>query len=198
MPHVTEGVTYYSGRDMTERTSADELLNAQNLALEAVAAPIPLEQALAVLAQVVEQQSGGSAVAAIILVDEETASLRSGVGPGLPTWYHDALEGVPIAEGVGACAWAAACNSVIVTPDIANAPSWQGLSHLGLPRMDGYEVARRIRAKPAGRKVTLCAITGWGQDGDKLRAQVAGFDQHLTKPVSAAQLSALITAESQN
>ncbi|MFU8814845.1 MAG: PAS domain-containing protein [Pseudomonadales bacterium] len=132
VPHLAEGVTCYSGRDMTARTGADELLSAQNQALEAVAAPIPLEQALAVLAEIVEQQSGRSAVAAIMLVDADTASLRSGVGPGLPAWYHEALEGVAIAEGVGACAWAAACNAVIVTPDIANAPSWQGLSHLPL------------------------------------------------------------------
>ena len=51
---------------------------------------------------------------------------------------------------------------------------------IGMPRMDGYEAARRIRA--LGRPVTLVALTGWGQDEDKRRSLDAGFDHHLTKP----------------
>jgi CheY-like chemotaxis protein len=52
---------------------------------------------------------------------------------------------------------------------------------IGMPRLDGYEVARRIRDL-LGRRVTLVALTGWGQDEDKRRAFEAGFDHHLTKP----------------
>jgi CheY-like chemotaxis protein len=52
-----------------------------------------------------------------------------------------------------------------------------------MPDMTGYEVARRIRATPWGKKLFLLAITGWGQEEDKVRAMAAGFDQHMTKPV---------------
>ena len=68
------------------------------------------------------------------------------------------------------------------------------LLDIGLPGIDGYETARRIRAMPAGRGMRLIAVTGWGQDEDKERARAAGFDAHLTKPVQAAAVSALLAA----
>jgi CheY-like chemotaxis protein len=54
---------------------------------------------------------------------------------------------------------------------------------IGLPGMDGYELARRIRALAAARPPRLVALTGYGQDGDRVRAREAGFDVHLVKPV---------------
>lgn len=63
---------------------------------------------------------------------------------------------------------------------------------IGMPEMDGYEVARRIRALPSGKEVLLIALTGWGQESDKARARAAGFDEHLTKPIDGAFISALI------
>ena len=54
---------------------------------------------------------------------------------------------------------------------------------IGLPVMDGYEVARRMRALD-GKRMTLVAITGYGQEADRQRALAAGFDSHLVKPVS--------------
>ena len=66
------------------------------------------------------------------------------------------------------------------------------LLDIGLPKMDGLEVARRIRARSGGEAVRLMALTGWGQDEDKRRTQEAGFDEHLTKPVDAARLATLI------
>jgi len=54
---------------------------------------------------------------------------------------------------------------------------------VGMPDMTGYEVARRIRQQAWGRGALLLAVTGWGQDDDKLRARAAGFDHHFTKPV---------------
>jgi CheY-like chemotaxis protein len=66
------------------------------------------------------------------------------------------------------------------------------LLDIGLPEMDGLEVARRIRARPDGEAVRLIALTGWGQDEDKRRTQEAGFDEHLTKPVDAVSLATLI------
>lgn len=67
------------------------------------------------------------------------------------------------------------------------------LLDIGLPRMDGYEVARRIRAMPGGEKLRLVALTGWGQEDDKRRAREAGFDEHLTKPVDSDLLVARMT-----
>jgi signal transduction histidine kinase len=59
---------------------------------------------------------------------------------------------------------------------------------IGLPVMDGYEVARQIRGRPEQRTTRLLALTGYGQPSDRTRAREAGFDQHLVKPVDIAQL----------
>jgi PAS domain S-box-containing protein len=65
---------------------------------------------------------------------------------------------------------------------------------LGMPRMDGFEAARRIRETPAGKGAFLVALTGWGQDSDRRRTREAGFDRHLVKPVDPRALSALLTS----
>jgi CheY-like chemotaxis protein len=57
-----------------------------------------------------------------------------------------------------------------------------------MPKMDGYEVARQLRLAPGSRRVTLIALTGWGQQQDRDRTTDAGFDAHLVKPVAEAQL----------
>jgi signal transduction histidine kinase/ActR/RegA family two-component response regulator len=67
---------------------------------------------------------------------------------------------------------------------------------IGLPGIDGYEVARRLRANPATRDVRLVALTGYGQQEDKQKALKAGFDEHLTKPVDTALLEQLIAGSS--
>ncbi|MGH9310421.1 MAG: hybrid sensor histidine kinase/response regulator [Vicinamibacterales bacterium] len=64
---------------------------------------------------------------------------------------------------------------------------------IGMPRMDGYEAASRIR-RLLGRRVVLVALTGWGQDEDKRRSREAGFDHHLTKPPDPELLDQLIAA----
>jgi PAS domain S-box-containing protein len=66
------------------------------------------------------------------------------------------------------------------------------LLDIGLPKLNGYEVARRIRQQPWGRVMTLVAITGWGQEDDKRRALEAGFDLHLTKPIAPGALDRLL------
>lgn len=68
------------------------------------------------------------------------------------------------------------------------------LLDLGMPGMDGYEVARRLRQLPDGAAPTVVALTGWGQDRDKHRTQVAGFDLHMVKPVDAEDLKRLLQA----
>ena len=67
------------------------------------------------------------------------------------------------------------------------------LLDIGMPGMDGYEVARRIRANPDHRRVSLIALTGWGQDEDRQRSAAAGFDHHLVKPADIEQLRQLLT-----
>ena len=57
------------------------------------------------------------------------------------------------------------------------------LLDLGMPKMTGLDVARAIRGQPAGRKVTMIAVTGWGQSRDRRDVLEAGFDHHTTKPV---------------
>ncbi len=63
---------------------------------------------------------------------------------------------------------------------------------IGLPRMNGHEVAERIRRQPWGKDMTLIALTGWGQDSDRLRSKEAGFDRHLVKPVDPTVLLELL------
>jgi signal transduction histidine kinase len=64
---------------------------------------------------------------------------------------------------------------------------------IGMPVMNGYEVARRIRTQPWGERMKLIAVTGWGQDDDKRKALDAGFDHHLTKPIDPSALERLLS-----
>jgi len=66
------------------------------------------------------------------------------------------------------------------------------LLDLGLPRLDGYEAARRMRTEPWGEQVLLIALTGWDHDDDRRRTLEAGFDQHLVKPVDSGALMKII------
>ena len=68
------------------------------------------------------------------------------------------------------------------------------LLDIGMPGMTGYETARRIRLEAWGRRTLLIAVTGWGQDDDKRKAQAVGFDHHLTKPVDPGELDRLLGA----
>jgi CheY-like chemotaxis protein/anti-sigma regulatory factor (Ser/Thr protein kinase) len=87
---------------------------------------------------------------------------------------HDGLEALQLARTFG--------------PDIV-------LLDLGMPKMDGYEVARQLRTELAGvRQMTLIALTGWGQQQDRDRTADAGFDAHLVKPVAEAQLFKALAA----
>ena len=66
------------------------------------------------------------------------------------------------------------------------------LLDIGLPKLNGYEVCRRIREQKNGHKILIIAQTGWGQDEDRQRTQDAGFDHHLVKPVDIAVLSKIL------
>lgn len=66
------------------------------------------------------------------------------------------------------------------------------LLDIGLPKLNGYEVARQLRCEPWAQSAILIAITGWGQSEDKNLSRQAGFDHHLVKPVDPDALLKLI------
>ena len=84
---------------------------------------------------------------------------------------HDGLEAVEAAAAIA--------------PDVV-------LMDIGLPQLNGYEAARRIRGQLGGARMTLIALTGWGQEADRRHSKEAGFDYHLTKPVEFDVLQRLL------
>ena len=81
----------------------------------------------------------------------------------------------------------ALASAPVFAPDVV-------LLDIGLPMMDGYQVARRLREVAQTRASCLIALTGYGQPADRERARVAGFDHHLTKPADPDALLALVDA----
>src|ERR671912_733115 len=67
------------------------------------------------------------------------------------------------------------------------------LLDIGLPKLNGYEVAQRIREKPWGVSMFLIAVTGWGQDEDRARSSEVGLNVHMVKPVEPAALERLLS-----
>jgi CheY-like chemotaxis protein len=104
----------------------------------------------------------------ILVVDDNVDALE-GLSLLLQTSGYEVMKAC---DGRQALQIAAGCH-----PDLA-------LLDIGMPHMDGYEVARRIRAEPWGGKVALVALSGWGQSEDLRRTRESGFDFHLVKPVS--------------
>jgi signal transduction histidine kinase/ActR/RegA family two-component response regulator len=103
----------------------------------------------------------------ILVVDDNEDGARSlamllEMGGHSTRMAHDGLEAVHAAE--------------IYRPDVV-------LLDIGLPKLDGYEACRRIRALPRGRDIALVAVTGWGQEEDHRKSREAGFDHHLVKPL---------------
>ena len=66
------------------------------------------------------------------------------------------------------------------------------LLDIGLPRLNGYGAAQRIREQPWGKHMVLIALTGWGQEDDRRRSKEAGFDNHMVKPVEPDQILAVL------
>jgi CheY-like chemotaxis protein len=85
-------------------------------------------------------------------------------------------------DGLGAIEAAASFRPDVIFLDI------------GLPKLSGFEVARRIRQEPWGKAMVLVAVTGWGQDESRLQTADAGFDGHLVKPVEYSTLVTLLTS----
>jgi signal transduction histidine kinase len=114
-----------------------------------------------------------------VLLVEDNLDAAEALGELLRLWGHQ----VEMAhDGVAALHGAREGRPDVVLLDI------------GLPGMDGYEVAGRLRATPGLERVTLIALTGYGQEADRQRSRLAGFDHHLVKPVDLDGLRALLTA----
>jgi signal transduction histidine kinase len=122
---------------------------------------------------------GQPAAARRILIIEDNDDAREMLRAALTLDGHEVVEGRDGATGLAAAAAA--------EPDIV-------LIDIGLPDIDGYEVARQLRARSSNGRIPLVALSGYGQTADLKRAFEAGFDSHLTKPVAVEQLHNVITA----
>ena len=105
---------------------------------------------------------------------------------------HDAAEALTMLLELFGHQVTVVSNGTAAIDAVRNATFDIGLVDIGLPGIDGYEVARRIRMIPNAKTMTLVALTGYGQETDKQRALSAGFDEHLTKPVKIERLQALL------
>ena len=114
-----------------------------------------------------------------VLIVDDNADAASSLTELLKQWGHTVTTAFTGDEGV--------TRAASFRPDIA-------LLDLGMPGMDGFEAARRIRALPGGTQMMLIAVTGWGQEHDRERTRAAGFDHHLLKPIDFDALE-LILAE---
>jgi CheY-like chemotaxis protein len=104
----------------------------------------------------------------------------------------DALESLATLLELGGHEVFSAANGALALESAERNLPEVALLDIGMPKLDGYEVARRIRAQPWGRRITLVALTGWGQESDRRRSGEAGFDSHLVKPLDLDKLTALL------
>jgi PAS domain S-box-containing protein len=133
----------------------------------------------------VRQQAGAPAVAPqarvrTVLIADDNEDARDSMAQLVELQGHRVYVA---ADGTQALALAQE-----LSPDVA-------VLDIGMPAMNGYEVARNIRAAPWGRAMQLIALTGWGQADDQAQAHAAGFDHHLTKPADPDRLFQLLAQE---
>jgi CheY-like chemotaxis protein len=112
-----------------------------------------------------------------ILVVEDHEDAREMLGELVRALGHEVHEA---ADGTSAVD-----RALRLLPDVT-------LVDIGLPGVDGYEVARRIRNDPRGKPLRLVAVTGYGRREDRERALASGYDEHIVKPVDPARLAILV------
>jgi PAS domain S-box-containing protein len=143
---------------------------------------LPISQP-AVATDDVEQdggRTGDSAPLRMLVVDDQPDNANA-LKELLELLGHEAHA---LHDGLEAVNAAAAFRPDVIFLDIA------------MPKLNGYEAAQRIREQPWSKRMTLVALTGWGEDQHKARSQAAGFDFHLTKPMSIARLESLLASVS--
>ncbi|XXX82612.1 AAA family ATPase [Sorangium sp. So ce134] len=157
------------GAEFTVRLPAAEVASAA----EAVAPPIAAGEGATA-----GEASRPAAVLRVLIIDDN----------------HDAAEGLAeVLRAMGHEAHVVYDGEAAIEAARRLAPDL-ALVDIGLPIVDGYEVARRLRAMPEGRRLRLVAVTGYGQPSDRRRAKAAGFDDHLVKPVSIEVVEAAVRA----
>src|SRR6202035_1696475 len=130
--------------------------------------PLSTEEAPANVKTPPEKAPASERTVRVLIVDDNVDAAES-LAMLLRLWGHE----VAVAhDGPGALRAAET-----QPPEVA-------LLDIGLPGMDGYELARRLRPQPGLERTVLVALTGWGQEEDRRRSQEAGFDHHLVKPVA--------------
>lgn len=122
-----------------------------------------------------DQSTSGAAKRILVVDDNEDAA--AGVAMLLQVCGHDVHT---VHRGGDVLQAALAHNDEVIFLDI------------GLPDMDGYEVASVLRAHPGGRQLRLIALSGFGGEQERQRALAAGFDRHLTKPADLAAIQAAL------
>lgn len=118
-----------------------------------------------------------------ILVVEDNADFQELLAMSATSWGHDVDTASDGKEGLE--------RILETSPDLA-------LVDIGLPGLDGHEVARRVRADPRGAKVALVALTGYGSREQRAEALQSGFDCVLVKPVEPALLQKVLSSESRD
>jgi CheY-like chemotaxis protein len=113
-----------------------------------------------------------------VLVVEDNTDVRDGLVELCQMWGHDVFTAGEGLEGVRL--------ALEQRPDIA-------FIDIGLPGIDGYEVARRVRQSPGGKELLLIALTGYGSREQKARAIESGFDHHVVKPVDTKLIQDFVT-----
>jgi len=108
-----------------------------------------------------------------ILIVDDNRDAADSMALALHYAGHEVATAYDGAEGIE--------RASVFEPDVV-------LLDLGMPGLNGFEIARRVRQQPWGGTPALIALTGWGQEQDRRRTKEAGFDAHLTKPVSASEL----------
>jgi PAS domain S-box-containing protein len=140
---------------------------------------IPLAESVPAAADATESDAPAAApVGRRVLVADDNKDAADALAMLLELGGHE----VRVAHG-GRAALALAQT---FRPDVA-------ILDIGMPELDGYEVAKELRREPWGSRMCLVALTGWGQDEDRQRAQDVGFDRHLTKPVDTDALEKLLS-----
>ncbi|MFN0244302.1 MAG: PAS domain S-box protein [Planctomycetota bacterium] len=117
----------------------------------------------------------------ILVVDDnedgaESLALLLRLGGHVTATAYDGLEAVEVADRF--------------QPDVV-------LLDIGLPRLNGFDVCRKLRERPWGASALVIALSGWGQDGDRRKSKEAGFDAHLVKPLDHAVLTKLLASAPQ-
>jgi signal transduction histidine kinase/ActR/RegA family two-component response regulator len=107
---------------------------------------------------------------------------------------QDSVESLALLLGLEGYTVMTACNGVSALAEAVGFQPQVVLLDIGMPDMDGYEVARELRAREQTRSMTIIALTGYGQPEDRVRAEAAGFTDHLTKPVHPDVLYTLLRA----